>query len=186
MSTGSSEETNQKLISNCLQNEIESKRAEFKTLTVISIMYIIYWPKQEIKIDFFVCKKRPMTNELLATNEIMQNSRNPVSFHKITESKLFENLNDEIYNIDAYVCNLQIKLRWNELLFSQEIVNRHFERKECFSAASCKVLWEFLMEAKVWFSLSDAYRIIISMPMLNATYSVKVEIIISEDLTAVL
>ena len=72
------------------------------------------------------------------------------------------------------------------LLFSQEIVNWHFERKECFSAASCKVLWEFLMEAKVRFSLSDAYRIIISMPMLNATYRVKVEIIISEDLTAVL
>ena len=46
--------------------------------------------------------------------------------------------------IDAYVCNLEIKLRWNELLCSQEIVNRHFERKECFSAASCKVLQSFV------------------------------------------
>ena len=26
--------------------------------------------------------------------------------------------------------------------------NWHFERKECFSVASCEVLWEFLMEAK--------------------------------------
>ena len=36
------EETNQKLISNCSQNEIESERPEFKTLAVINIMYIIY------------------------------------------------------------------------------------------------------------------------------------------------
>ena len=57
------------------------------------------------------------------------------------------------------------------ILCSQEIVNRHFERKECFSAASCKVLCEFLTEAKVQFSLSDAYRIITSMPMF-ATYRV--------------
>ena len=48
MSTGGPEETNQKLISDCLQNEIESKRGEFKTSTVVIIMYIIYWPKQEI------------------------------------------------------------------------------------------------------------------------------------------
>ena len=27
-------------------------------------------------------------------------------------------------------------------------MNRHFESKECFSAASCEVLWEFLTEAK--------------------------------------
>ena len=136
-------------------------------------------------VDFFVCKKRRTTNELLAANEIMGNSRNHVSFHKIKKSKLFENLNDEIYNIDAYVCHLEIKLRWNELLCSQGIMNRHFERKECFSAASCKVLCEFLTEAKVRFSLSDAYRIITSMPMFK-TYRVKVEIIISEVLTAVL
>ena len=64
-------------------------------------------------------------------------------------------------------------------------MNRHFERKEWFSAASCKVLFEFLTEAKVRFSLRDAYRIITSMPMF-ATYIVKVEIIISEVLTAVL
>ena len=79
-------------------------------------------------VNFFVYKKQRTTNELLAANEIMQNSRNHVSFHKIKKSKLFENLNDEIYNIDTYVCNLEIKLRWNELLCSQEIVNWHFER----------------------------------------------------------
>ena len=79
-------------------------------------------------------------------------------------------------NIDAYVCNLEIKLRWNELLCSQEIVNRHFERKECFSGASCKILCKFLKEAKVQFLLSDAYRIITLIPMF-AMYRVKVEII---------
>ena len=81
-------------------------------------------------LTFLFVKKRGTTNELLAANEIMWNSRNHVSFHKIKKSKLFENLNEEIYNIDAYVCNLEIKLRWNELLCSQEILNRHFERKE--------------------------------------------------------
>ena len=65
-----------------------------------------------------------------------------------------------LYDIDAYVCNLEIKLRWNELLCSREIVNRHFESKVCFSGASCKVLCEFLTEAKVQFSLSHAYRIL--------------------------
>ena len=45
-------------------------------------------------VDFFVCTKRRTTNELLGANEIMWNSRNHVSFHKIKESKLFENLND--------------------------------------------------------------------------------------------
>ena len=74
---------------------------------------------------------------------------------------------------------------WNKLLFSQEIVNRHFERKECFLGASCKSLCKFLKEAKVRFSLSDTYRIITSIPMF-AMYRVKVEIIISEVLMAVL
>ena len=60
-----------------------------------------------------------MTNELLAANEIMRNN--------IKKSRLFENLNDEIYNIDTYVRNLEIKLRWNELLCSQEIVNRQLQ-----------------------------------------------------------
>ena len=64
-------------------------------------------------------------------------------------------------------------------------MNRHFERKECFWAASCKVLCKILTEAKVWFSLSDTYRIVASMPMF-ATYRVKVEIIISEVLMAFL
>ena len=47
------------------------------------------------------------------------------------------------------VCNLEIKLRWKELLCSREIVNRYFESKECFLAASCKVLCELLTEAKI-------------------------------------
>ena len=63
-------------------------------------------------------------------------------------------------------------------------MNWHFERKECFSAASCEVLCEFLTEMNVRFSLSDAYRIMASIPMF-ATYRVKVEIIIFEVLTAV-
>ena len=76
MSTGGPEETNQKFISNCLRNEIKSKRAEFKTSTVINIiMNIIYWPKQEL-----VCKKRQTTNELLADNEIMR-KRLGIMFH---------------------------------------------------------------------------------------------------------
>ena len=64
-------------------------------------------------------------------------------------------------------------------------MNRHFERKEFFSVASCKVLCKFLMEVKAWFSLSDIYRIITSMPTF-ATYRAKVEAIISKVLTAVL
>ena len=43
-----------------------------------------------------------------------------------------------------------IKLRWNELLCSWEIVNQHFETKEWFSTASCVVLWELCSEAKTW------------------------------------
>ena len=38
-----------------------------------------------------------------------------------------------LYNIDADVCNLEIMLKWKELLCSREIVNRHFESKECSS-----------------------------------------------------
>ena len=59
-----------------------------------------------------------------------------------------ENLNGACI-IEAYVCNLEIMSKWNELLCSREIVNRHFESKECFSAASCKVVCEFLVEAKI-------------------------------------
>ena len=36
-----------------------------------------------------------------------------------------------LYNIDAYVYNLEIMLKWNELLCSRKIVNRHFKSKEC-------------------------------------------------------
>ena len=54
-----------------------------------------------------------------------------------------------LYNIEAYVCNLEIMSKCHELLCSREIVNQHFERKECFSGASCKVLCEFLTEAKI-------------------------------------
>ena len=38
MSTGGQEETNEKLISNFSQNEIDLKRAEFKTSAVINIV----------------------------------------------------------------------------------------------------------------------------------------------------
>ena len=41
MSTGGPEETNS-------QNEVESERAELKTLAIININYIIYKPKQEV------------------------------------------------------------------------------------------------------------------------------------------
>ena len=88
-------------------------------------------------------------------HEIMRNSRDHVSCtqhlevtHAFQKSK-FENLTDACINIHVYVCNLEIKLKWNELLCSREIVNRHFESKECFSAASCKVLCEFLTEAEI-------------------------------------
>ena len=67
--------------------------------------------------------------------------------HAFQKSK-FENLSGACIT-HAYVCNLEIMLKWNELLCSREIVNRHFESKECFSAASCKVLCEFLTEAKI-------------------------------------
>ena len=130
-------------------------------------------------------KKRPTTNELLAANEIMQNSRNHVSFHKIKKIEVVQKFEWCPYNIDAYVCNLEIKIWWNKSSCSQEIVNWHFERKECFLATSWKVLCKFLMEANVPFSLSDAYRIITLMPMF-AMYRVKVEIITAEVLTAVL
>ena len=43
---------------------------------------------------------------------------------KSKTSQLFENLNDALYNIDAFVCNLKIK----------------FERKEHVSMASCEAL----------------------------------------------
>ena len=52
-------------------------------------------------------------------------------------------------------------------------MNQHFESKECFSAASCKVLCEFLAEAKISL-LSNTYTILTSMPMF-ATYRVKVD-----------
>ena len=97
----------------------------------------------------------------LVMHEIMRSSRDHVSYvqhlevtyslKKLKNLQLFENLNDAYNNIDAYVCNLWIKLRWNnELLCSWEIANQHFERKECFSMASCEVLWEFWMKAKTW------------------------------------
>ena len=57
-------------------------------------------------VDFFVCKKRRTTNELLAANEVMRNSRNHVSFHKIKKSKLFENLND------AYIISMPMFATW--------------------------------------------------------------------------
>ena len=83
-------------------------------------------------------------------HEIMRNSRDYVSCTQHLEvthafQKLkFEHLKGACIT-DAYVCNLEIMLKWNELLCSREIVNRHFKSKEC----SCKVLCEFLTEAKI-------------------------------------
>ena len=77
---------------------------------------------------------------------ILPNSKNHVSCSQHLE--LFENLN-YTYIISMRLCNLEIKLRWNELLCSREIVNRYFESKECLLAASCKVLCELLREAKI-------------------------------------
>ena len=57
-------------------------------------------------VDFFVCKKRQTTNELLAAYEIMRNSRNHASFHKIKKSKLFANLND------AYITAMPMFATW--------------------------------------------------------------------------
>ena len=116
-------------------------------------------------------------------HEIMRNSRDHVSCtqhlevtHAFQKSK-FENLTDACINIHVYVCNLEIKLKWNELLCSREIVNRRLVAKFCAN---------FSRKRKFRFSLlSDAYKIIPSMPMF-ATYRLEVEWIISEVLTAVL
>ena len=43
-------------------------------------------------VDFFVCKKRRTTNELLASNEIMQNLRNHVSFQVQIKSSCFSSI----------------------------------------------------------------------------------------------
>jgi len=67
-------------ISNFSQNEIESKRAEFKTSAVINKNFKLL--KYKRMTDFFVCfslskkwqKKRRTTNKLLAA-EILRNSR---------------------------------------------------------------------------------------------------------------
>ena len=65
------------------------------------------------------------------------------------------------------------ELRWNELLCSWEIVNQHFERKECFSTGSCDVLWELLQGSKnLDFHCCATPIIVTSMPMF-ATYRVK-------------
>ena len=71
MSTGGSEETNS-------QSEIESERAEFKTLAIINILISpnkkFKLQKCERMIDLFVffplvSKRQRMTNELLASND---------------------------------------------------------------------------------------------------------------------
>ena len=43
-------------------------------------------------VDFFVCKKQRTTNELLASNEIMWNSRNHVSFQVQIKSICFSSI----------------------------------------------------------------------------------------------
>ena len=88
--------------------------------------------------------------------------------------------------IDGYVCNLEIKLRWNELLSSREIVNRILKERNVLRRRVAKFCANFSRKRKFRFSLlSDAYIIITSMPMFS-TYRVKVERIITEVLTAVL
>ena len=78
------------------------------------------------------------------------------SFQNIKKSKLFENLND------AYVCNLKIKIIIKKYVHKKSRIGILKERNVFWKlvAKFCKVLCEFLSEAKVRFSLSDAYRII--------------------------
>ena len=107
-------------------------------------------------------------------------SRSCVYFQKIKKFAIVQKFECCLCNVDVYVCNLLIKLhvRWNELLCSWEIANRHFERKEWFWAASCKVLWEFLSSKwKLGFRCRVTPIIIALMPMF-AMYRVKVEQII--------
>jgi len=63
---------------------------------------------------------------------------------KLKKSKL-GNLND------AYIISMPMFATWKLARIVVFTRNResHFERKECFSAASCKVLCEFLTEAKI-------------------------------------
>ena len=76
----------------------------------------------------------------------MRNSRDARSiwrFHTLCKKSQFENLDDAysyIISVPMFATCTEIKLRWNELLCSRKIVNRHFERKECSATASCNVL----------------------------------------------
>jgi len=51
-------------------------------------------------------------------------------------------------------------------------MNRHFESKECFSAASCEVLWQFLMEAETLVFIVERRLILIitAMPLFANVY----------------
>ena len=64
------------------------------------------------------CNHAELWDHVSCTQQLLQVTQ---AFKKLEKSKLFENLND------AYVYKLEIKLRWNDLLCSREIVNRHFE-----------------------------------------------------------
>ena len=61
------------------------------------------------------------------------------AFKKLKYSLLFENLNDAYYIISMPMFAMEIKLRYGTY-YCVNAVNRHFERKECFSAANCEVL----------------------------------------------
>ena len=116
MSSGGLKETNQKLISNCSQNEIESKRAEFKTAAVINIMHIIYWPNKNFKL--LIKNAMDLLTFLFVKSDERQMNCLPLTkscgtlgimFHfqkKKKKSKLFENLND------AYMISMPMFATW--------------------------------------------------------------------------
>ena len=88
-----------------------------------------------------------------------------------------------LYNIKLCLCFqlVNIKLGWSELLCSWEIVNWHFERKECFSTASSMQISHWSQNCGVFCCATpinnNYYNIYSCMPMV-AMSTVKVEWII--------
>ena len=54
-----------------------------------------------------------------------------------------------LYNINAYVCNLEINLKWKELLCSQEIVNRILKGMLCANYSHKRTISVFLVEPRL-------------------------------------
>ena len=81
-------------------------------------------------------------NELLCSREIVNRhfDRKDYVYQRRVEKlcdnfswkrKLWLSLLSLYYNIDAYLCNVRIELRWNEFFFwFVKIMNQYFERKE--------------------------------------------------------